>query len=78
MLWAAVLVGVFGIGAVFDLPLQLRVCLFKGVGDVLEKDQTEDDVLVLSSVHVAAQCVGHLPEFRRVVSVATVAGRFLS
>ena len=37
--------------------------LLEGVGDVLEEDQAEDDVLVLGGVHVAAQRVGGVPEF---------------
>ena len=40
-------------------------CLrLEGVGDVLEEDQAEDDVLVLGRVHVVAQRVGRLPEPR--------------
>jgi hypothetical protein len=38
------------------------VLFLKGVGDVLEEDQAEDDVLVLGGVHAAAEGVGHLPE----------------
>ena len=34
----------------------------EGVGDVLEEDQAEDDVLVLGRVHVVAQRVGGGPE----------------
>ena len=34
----------------------------EGVGDVLEEDQPEDDVLVLGGVHRAAQRVGHRPQ----------------
>ena len=41
---------------------QLGVLLLEGVGDVLEEDQAEDDVLVLGRVHVVAQLVGRLPE----------------
>ncbi len=36
--------------------------LLEGVGDVLEEDEAEDDVLVLRSVHVAAELVGGEPE----------------
>ena len=32
------------------------------VGNVLEKDQPQDDVLVLGRVHVVAQRIGGLPE----------------
>jgi hypothetical protein len=39
------------------------VALLEGVGDVLEEEQTEADVLVLGGVHVAAQRVGHAPQF---------------
>ena len=58
----AVLVGVLGVGALRLLGHELRVLLLEGVGDVLEEDQAEDDVLVLGGVHAAAQRVGHLPE----------------
>src|SRR5207245_8635310 len=51
-----------GIGALGPLGLELRVLFLEGVGDVLEEDQPEDDVLVLSGVHAAAESVGHLPE----------------
>jgi hypothetical protein len=36
--------------------------LFKAIGDVLQKDQAENDVLVFRRVHVAAQLVGSEPE----------------
>ena len=42
-----------------------RICvapLVEGVGDVLEEDQAEDEVLVLGGVHRAAQLVGGLPQ----------------
>ena len=58
----AVLVGVLGVGALRLLGFELRVLLLEGVGDVLEEDQAEDDVLVLGGVHAAAERVGHLPE----------------
>ena len=35
---------------------------FEGIGDVLEKDQAQNDVLVLGRVHVVAQRVGGGPE----------------
>ncbi len=38
------------------------VLLEEGVGDVLQEDQAEDDMLVLGGVHVAAQLLGGLPE----------------
>ena len=46
---------------VLTLGLQLGVLLLEGVGDVLEEDQAEDDVLVLGGVHVGAQHVGGVP-----------------
>ena len=36
--------------------------LLEGVGDVLQEDQPEHDVLVLGGVHVAAELVGRRPE----------------
>lgn len=38
--------------------------LLEGVGDVLQEDEVEDDVLVLGRVHVAAQLVRCQPELR--------------
>ena len=58
----AVLVGILGVGALRLLGDELGVMLLEGVGDVLEEDQPEDDVLVLGGVHAAAQRVGHPPE----------------
>jgi hypothetical protein len=42
----AVLVGVFGVGALGRLGEKLRVAFLEGIGNVLEEDETEDDVLV--------------------------------
>ena len=39
------------------LRVQVGVLRLEGVGDVLEEDQAEDDVLVLGRVHVVAQGV---------------------
>jgi len=39
------------------------VALGEGVGDVLEEDQPQHDVLVLGRIHVGAQGVGGPPEF---------------
>jgi len=36
---------------------------FETIRDVFEEDQTENDVLVLRRVHVAAEFVGSEPEF---------------
>ena len=72
----AVLVGVFGISALVDLRLELRVGLLEGVGDVFEEDQAQDDVLVLGGVHAAPQRVGHPPQFGPVVRNAAVVAAF--
>jgi len=37
------------------------LCL-EGVGDVLQEDQTEDDVLVFRRVHVIAEGICRLPK----------------
>ena len=57
-----VLVRVLRVRAFVDLRFQLRACLLKGVGDVLQEDQPQHDVLVLGGVHAAAQGVGHPPQ----------------
>ena len=59
-----VFVRILGIGAgvVAFAGDELGVVLLEGVGDVLEEDQAEDDVLVLRRVHVVAQLVGGEPE----------------
>ena len=38
--------------------------LLEAVGDVLEEDQAENDMLVLRRIHVVAELVGHQPELR--------------
>ena len=58
----AVLVRVLGVGPLGPLALQLGVLLLERVGDVLEEDQAEHDVLVLGGVHVVAQGVGGGPQ----------------
>ena len=57
-----VLVRVFWICALLLLGFKLRVLVLEGVGDVLQEDQSEDDVLVLGGVHVVAQGVGGFPK----------------
>lgn len=47
---------------------------FESVGDVLEEDQTQDDVFVLGGVHAAAESVGHGPQLGLVADSRT-AGR---
>jgi hypothetical protein len=58
----AILVGVLGVGALVDLPLQLAVALLERVGDVLEENEAEDDVLVLGGIQVVPQLVCGLPK----------------
>ncbi len=43
--------------AQFSLPL------FKRIGDILQEDQAQHDVLVVGCVQIVAQLVGSLPEF---------------
>lgn len=59
-----VFVRVFGIGpGVVALPgEELGAVFLEGVGDVFEEDEAEDDVLILSRVHVVAEHVGGEPE----------------
>ena len=45
-----------------QLVVDLGAALLEGVGDVLEEDQAEDDVLVLGGVHRPAQLVSGLPQ----------------
>ena len=49
-------------GFVPECGLQLGAALVEGIGDVLQEDQAEDDVLVLGRVHAGAQLVGGGPE----------------
>ena len=58
-----VFVGVFRVGPLGPFGVELGVLLLEGVGDVLQEDQAEDDVLVLGRVHVVAELVGGQPEF---------------
>jgi len=52
--------------------LEPGVQLLEGVGDVLEEDQPENDVLVLRGVHAAAERVRHLPQLRLVADRGAV------
>ena len=54
--------------------VELVAVAFEGVGDVLEEQEAEDDVLVLGGVHVAAQLVGGLPEGGLEAEVAAAFG----
>src|SRR5688500_7794733 len=68
----AVLVRIFGVGALRFLDFQLRVLLLERVGNVLEKKQTEDNVLVLGGIHAAAQRVRHLPKLGFVTDIGSI------
>jgi len=49
--------------------LQLVAAGLETIGDVLEKEQAEDDVLVLGGVDLPAQGVGGLPELGRKIQI---------
>ena len=76
-----ILVGVLRIGSLVLLGLESGVHLLEGVGDVLEEDEPENDVLVLGRIHRAAQSVGHAPQFglvaRRGALIPSLGGRGL-
>jgi hypothetical protein len=67
----AVFVRVFGVGALCTFSFEPRVPLLEGVRDVIEEDEAEHDVLVLGSVHRAAERVGLLPELDLVADAGT-------
>ena len=62
--FGAVFVGVFGVGAgvIVIACEEFGAHFFEGVGNVLEKDEAEDDVLVFRRVHVVAEFIGGEPE----------------
>jgi hypothetical protein len=66
----AVFVRVFG--AVGVVREQLGAFGLEAVGDVLEEDQPEGDVLVVGRLHVAAQLVGGEPELGLEAEVGAV------
>ncbi|MEA3220284.1 MAG: hypothetical protein OZX49_01390 [Immundisolibacter sp.] len=70
-----VLVRVFRVGALGFLRFELGVLGLEGVGDVLEEDQAQDDVLVLGRVHVVAQRVGGGPQLGLEAEVGAGGGR---
>jgi hypothetical protein len=57
-----VFVSVFWVSALVALGFQLRAMRLEGVGDVLQEDQAQRDMLVLGGVHAAAQRVGGAPK----------------
>jgi len=75
----AVLVRIFRIGALSRLRDEFIVLRFKGIRDVFQKDQPENDVLVLRRVHVVAKRVGSLPElgFEAQIRSGFLCGRLL-
>lgn len=46
-----VLIRVFRVGSVHVIGFEFSVLLFEGIGEVLEEDKPQDDVLVLGCVH---------------------------
>jgi hypothetical protein len=72
-----IFVGIFGIGSsVFGLSRnELGVVLFEDVGDVFKEDESEDNMLVLRCVHVAAEFVGSEPKLGLKTDVGRVVGR---
>ena len=64
MLTARYSSGSSGSAPCVPLAFQLGVFVLEGVGDVLEEDEAEHDVLVLGGVHVVAQRVGGGPQLR--------------
>src|SRR5690606_6090494 len=69
------------VGAVFVLvlgpfgivALELRALRHEAIGDVLEEDQAEDDVLVIRRLHVAAELVRSLEQLGLEAEVAALA-----
>ena len=60
-----------GLGAPFGQ--NRRMALLEGVGDVFQKDEPQDDVLVLGRVHAAAQGVCHAPKLGLIARGGAVA-----
>ena len=59
------------VSALLALRFKLGVLRLEGVGDVLQKDQAEDNVLVLRHVHIVAEAVGHLPQLGLEAEIGT-------
>jgi hypothetical protein len=72
-----VFVGIFGIcsGEFAFAFNKLRMMLLESVGDVLEEDEAEYDVLVLRRIHVAAELVGGEPKLRLETGVSRIVVR---
>ena len=73
MFSARVLVWVLGIGPLAALRLQPSIDFLESIGDVLEEDKAQDDVLVLGSVHATPQGIGHLPQLGLIASGGPIA-----
>ncbi len=75
-----ILVRILRIGAgVVALPRhQLGAVRLEAVGDVLQKDQPEHDMLVLRRVHVVAQLVRRQPELGLEAEIGAAGGLFLA
>src|SRR5205823_4155385 len=58
----AVFIAIFGVSALLLLGRELGVLGLEGVGDVLEENQAENDVLVFRRIHVVAQRIGGSPK----------------
>lgn len=70
--FGGVFVAVFGVRV--RLFLQGLEPLLEGVGDVLEENEPEDDVLIVPRVHIAAQLVRHLPQLLLEAEIRSVLG----
>ena len=68
-----VFVGIFGVGPLVLGRQKPLVHLLERVGDVLEEDQAQDDVLVLRRIHVVAELVGGEPQLGLEPEVGSVA-----
>ena len=58
-----VFVRVLRVGALVSLGLKFGIRLLEGIGNLLEEDEAQYDVLVFGGVHAASEGVGHAPKF---------------
>ena len=70
-----ILLGILRVGQL--VGEQLGPLGLEGVGDVLEEDQAEGDMLVIGRLHVAAQLVCRRPELRLEPEIGAVVVRLL-
>jgi hypothetical protein len=56
---------------------EFNAVFLKSVGNILEKNQAKNDVLVFGSVHVVAELIGGLPEFGLEPNIGPGIGGFL-